>query len=402
MPTVSVIIPCYNQGEYLHEAVASVRSQTFKDLEIIIVDDGSDDEQTASICKELEGPGIRVIRTANQGLAAARNNGIEYAAGNYVLPLDADDKIAPEYISEAVEVLESDSQIGIVYCRARLFGAVEGDWHLPEFSLEEMLKDNIIFCTALFRKEDWEIIGGYDPGMVHGWEDYDFWLSLIERGLKAHRLDGKYFFYRVSPDSMVRSKEKTQKIGMFKRIFQRHQKLFSDHIEVWLEPLLDLREQYLTARLYVDCGEGFIDLNSVPRKIEHGLRNLSFPIRPFAGRRRLRFDPVDCPVCLKIHSISLKSGSEEIAYDLSMLDSNALITQGEQFMFDSEDPQIYLQLPKDSIGKVEELCIVADYTAFADKALRQIIVHQRKVSPKVKMHSPLRKIMRKFGVLKTK
>ena len=377
MPTVSVIIPCYNQGEYLHEAVESVRSQTFKDLEIIIVDDGSDDEQTASICKELEGPGIRVIRTANQGLAAARNNGIEYAAGNYVLPLDADDKIAPEYISEAVEVLESDNRIGIVYCRARLFGAVEGDWSLPEFSLEEMLKDNIIFCTALFRKEDWEITGGYDPGMVHGWEDYDFWLSLIERGFKAHRLDGKYFFYRVSPDSMVRSKEKAQKIEMFKRIFQRHQKLFSDHIEVWLEPLLDFREQYLTSRLYVDCGRGIGDNSSVTRKIEPGRRTIRFPIGEYENLQALRYDPADCPVCINLERIELAGDTETQVIDPKDLNSNADYKDGVCFMFSTEDPQIFFAFNPAALKEVQEVVITIDLICFGDEALRAIIARDR-------------------------
>ncbi|MEJ2136585.1 MAG: glycosyltransferase family A protein, partial [Desulfofustis sp.] len=305
MTAVSVIIPCYNQGAFLSEAVESVRAQTHENVEIIIVNDGSDDDETAGICSALEGPGIKVITTSNQGLAAARNKAIEEAVGTYILPLDADDKIAPSYISEAVSVLESDSQIGIVYCRARLFGAVEGEWHLPDYSLEEMLKDNIIFCTALFRRKDWESVGGYDPGMVYGWEDYDFWLALIERGRQVHRLEGCHFFYRVAPESMVRSKEKFEKVEMFKRIFQRHQELFFDHIEVWLEPLLDLREQYLVSRLYVDCGAGVSDSSSVTRKIEPGTRTIRFSIETFAGRRALRLDPADCPISLEIEKIEL-------------------------------------------------------------------------------------------------
>lgn len=377
MPAVSVIIPCYNQGKFLHEAIESVRSQTFEDLEIIIVDDGSDDQQTAKVCEALEGPGIRVVRTSNQGLAAARNNGIAEAKGQYILPLDADDKIAPDYLSEAVEVLESDNQIGIVYCRAGLFGAVEGDWSLPEFSLEEMLKDNIIFCTALFRKEDWMITGGYDPGMVHGWEDYEFWLSLIGRGRKVRRLEGKYFFYRVSPDSMVRSKEKAQKIEMFKRIFQRHQKLFSDHIEVWLEPLLDLREQYLTSRLYVDCGKGIGDNSSVVRKIEPGRRTIRFPIGEYENVQALRYDPADCPVCINLDRIELLGDTESPAIDPRDLNSNADYKDGGCFMFSTEDPQIFFGLNPATLTGVQEVIITIDLISHGDEALRAIIARSR-------------------------
>ncbi|MGI9536743.1 MAG: glycosyltransferase family 2 protein [Desulfocapsaceae bacterium] len=377
MPAVSVIIPCYNQGAFLHEAVESVRSQTFKDLEIIIVDDGSEDEHTVKVCSTLEGPGLKVIRTVNQGLAAARNNGIAESKGEYILPLDADDKIAPEYISEAVEVLETSSQIGIVYCRARLFGAVEGDWHLPDYSLDEMLKDNIIFCTALFRKSDWQSAGGYDSLMVYGWEDYEFWLSLIERGLGVYRLEGKYFFYRVSPDSMVRSKEKTQKIEMFKRIFQRHQKLFSDHIEVWLDPLLDLREQYLTSRLYVDCGEGVNDSSSITRKIEPGKRTIRFPIDEYENVQALRYDPSDCPVSINLERIELTGDTETRSVDPKRLRSNADYRDGSRFMFSTEDPQIFIDLDTTALTGVQEVVITIDLICYGDEALRAIIAMNR-------------------------
>ena len=389
MTAVSVIIPCYNQGAFLPEAVESVRAQTYENVEIIIVNDGSDDDETARICSALEGPGIKVITTSNQGLAAARNKAIEEAGGTYILPLDADDKIAPNYISEAVSVLESDSQIGIVYCRARLFGAVEGDWHLPDYSLEEMLKDNIIFCTALFRRKDWESVGGYDPGMVYGWEDYDFWLALIERGRQVHRLEGCHFFYRVAPESMVRSKEKFQKVEMFKRIFQRHKELFFDHIEVWLEPLLDLREQYLVSRLYVDCGAGVSDSSSVTRKIEPGTRTIRFPIETFAGRRALRLDPADCPLSLEIEKIELIECSASRLLPLTSVRSNAIIEDGNVYMFATDDPQLYLNLDESKVAKISEVVVTCNPLAFGSEALQCIIDFQKKQSAEQQKPFPL-------------
>lgn len=374
---VSVIIPCYNQGTYLLEAVDSVRAQAYKNIEIIIVNDGSDDEETSRICASLEGPGVKVLTTANQGLAAARNNGIEEAIGTYILPLDADDKIAPEYISEALKVLQSDSQIGIVYCRARLFGAIDGDWQLPDYSIEEMLRDNVIFCTALFRRDDWERVGGYDPGMVYGWEDYDFWLSLIERGLQVHRLEGRYFFYRVSPDSMVRSKEKSQKVEMFKRIFQRHRDLFSKHIEIWLEPLLEQREQYLTSRLYVDCGKGIHDSSSLTRKLEPGKRTIRFKIDSFIGRRALRLDPADCAVCINLETIELKGETISRAIDPGQLNSNADIRDGNNFLFSTADPQIFFGLNEAVLQEVQEVVITINLISYGDEALRTVISRLR-------------------------
>lgn len=380
MTEVSVVIPCYNQGEFLPEAVESVRSQTHKNLEIIIVDDGSDDGKTSAMCQAFEGPGVRVLATSNQGLAAARNNGIELASGTYILPLDADDRIAPEYIAKALEVLERDNDVGIVYCKARLFGAVEGEWRLPDYSLEEILKDNVIFCSALFRKDDWEIVGGYDPGMVYGWEDYDFWLSLIERGRKVHRLQEHYFFYRVSPESMVRSKEKSQKVEMFKRIFQRHQKLFSDNIEIWLEPLIDLREQYLTSRLYVDCGEGLSDRSSIARKIEPGKRTIKFPIASFKGRRALRLDPADCPISIEINKIELVDGSGSRVLPLSSLSSNAIIKDGNVYMFATDDPMFHLNIDESKIAGLSEVAVTCTPLAFGSGALHHIIDFQKNQS----------------------
>jgi glycosyltransferase involved in cell wall biosynthesis len=377
MPKVSVIIPCYNQGAYLDEAVDSALGQTFSDLEVIIVNDGSTDELTIRKCASYNNNKIRLITTENQGLAAARNNGIAVARGEYILPLDGDDRIGPNYISEAAALLDSDPETGIVYCQGRLFGAVETDWLLPEFSIEEMLKDNIIFCSALFRKSDWDLAGGYDPGMVYGWEDYDLWLSLIERGRQVKQLAGRYFFYRVSADSMVRSTEKWQKIEMFRRIYQRHSDLIGQHIDTWLETLLDAREKYLTSRLYIDCGKGVQDQDSIARKVEPGTRVIVFTIDGLRNRQLLRFDPVDCPVCLEITSIELFDGKTQTGYDLMRLGSNALYRSQNCFRFDTDDPQIYLDLDPEALNSLARVTITLEFIDLGQEALKNIIEFQK-------------------------
>jgi len=108
-------------------------AQTFDDYEIIIVNDGSSDSETNGILSDYHMPKTRVIHTDNQGLAAARNNGIAVAGGEFILPLDADDRIGPSYMEESVKVLDATGDIGIVYCKAQLFGAVETEWNLPHF-----------------------------------------------------------------------------------------------------------------------------------------------------------------------------------------------------------------------------------------------------------------------------
>ena len=377
MPTVSVIIPCYNQGEFVDEAVESVLAQSYRDFEIIIVNDGSTDTLTnallATYCREK----TRVIVTANMGLAAARNNGIAAASGKYILPLDADDRIGPTYLEQAVAVLDGEPQVGIVYCHAMLFGAVATPWQLPPYSLERMLLDNLIFCSAFFRREDWQAFGGYDPGMIYGWEDYDFWLGLIEKGRKVVRLEDTLFYYRVASDSMVRSKEKWQKVAMFRRIYERHQQLFSENIESWIHILVDAKDKYFTSRLYVDCGAGISDQSSVGRKIEHGTRRIVFDLSRFSGISALRFDPVDTWAVLKIFSIriGLRSGEEQ---EVTAMESNALYSHEGRLFFDSCDSQCFFpHLEMSAAADFVSLTVDLEFVALGEAALQEIVGHQK-------------------------
>ena len=240
MPKVSLIIPCYNQGSYVDEAIASVRDQTYQNYEIIIVNDGSTDQHTIAILNNLRAPAAKVIHTTNQGLASARNNGIRAAAGEYVLPLDADDRIGPTYLEEAVRILDKHPHVGIVYCEAAFFGDKAGRWDLSEFSMEEMLIENIIFCSGMFRRSDWQNVGGYDPEMRHGWEDYDFWLSLLELDVSVYKIPHILFFYRISDSSMLRSASRERKARMFLKIFKKHRKLYNEHISLCTRKALGL------------------------------------------------------------------------------------------------------------------------------------------------------------------
>lgn len=236
---VTVVIPCFNHGQFIDDAVDSVLAQTYPDVEIVIVDDGSDDPDTIRKLADYRRPYARVFHTENRGLSAARNFGISKARGQYILPLDADDRIDSRYISEAVAVLDRNESVGIVYCLAEFFGAQTGLWPLPPYSLEAMLVDNVIFCSALFRKSDWEALGGYDETFRSGFEDYDFWLSILERGKQVHQLPAVRFFYRVRPDSMLRQISRDQKTQVYQNIFQKHRSLFLDHIHFWVERIVD-------------------------------------------------------------------------------------------------------------------------------------------------------------------
>ncbi len=377
MPTVSVIIPCYNQGQFVDEAVDSVLAQSFNDFEIIVVNDGSSDDLTNRLLQNYTKEKTRVVFTANMGLAAARNNGIAVAAGKYILPLDADDRIESTYLEKAVAILDADSEAGIVYCKARLFGAVETDWLLPEYSLEKMLVDNLIFCSAIFRRDDWVTAGGYDPGMVYGWEDYEFWLGLIEKGRKVVRIEDVLFCYRVASDSMVRSKEKWQKVAMFRRIFERHQRLFSENISVWIDTLVDAHDKYYTSRLYVDCGGGINDRSSVGRKIELGTRQIVFDLNGFTGISGLRFDPVDTWAVVEIDRITMVYASG-VKAEVTTIESNALYKENDRLLFDTCDSQCcFPDLNRSNFSGVAQIIIELRFLALAEMALEYIVQYQK-------------------------
>lgn len=231
MPRVSVVIPCYNQGQYVYDAVQSVLRQNYDSLEIVIVDDGSTDRATVEALNAYNSPVIRVLRTVNQGLSCARNNGIAIARGQYILPLDADDTIAGEYISRAVAVLDANPHVGIVYGEAVFTGAASGKWNLPPASLQRMLTRNVIFHAAFFRRSDWEKTGGYNPNMRYGLEDWDFWLSLLEQGCSIVQLDGIVYHYRIAVTSMttrLRSKL-SHSLYSYMRLMLNHKKLYTQH-----------------------------------------------------------------------------------------------------------------------------------------------------------------------------
>lgn len=233
MPKISVIIPCYNQGQYLEEAIQSVLNQTFKDLEIIVVNDGSTDQETIEILNNFNMPKTKIIHTTNQKLAMARNNGIKEAKGQYILPLDCDDKIGERYLELANDILDNNPETGIVYCRAEFFGAREEEWILPPYNFPNMLLYNHIFCTALYRKSDWEKVGGYNPNMTDAYEDWDFWLSLISLGIKVHRLDETLFYYRQHDNgsSMLGQLRINKFVAMKQQVLENHRQLYVENVE---------------------------------------------------------------------------------------------------------------------------------------------------------------------------
>lgn len=231
-PLVSIVIPCYNQGCFLGETIDSVLTQTYDNWECIIVNDGSSDntEEVAETYGKKDSR-IKYIHQTNKGLSAARNTGVLASQGKYILPLDSDDKIGNTYLEKAVKVLEENDNIEIVYCRAEMFGKKKGIWKLSEYSIENILGENCIFCTAFYRRRSFDNVGGYKTNMKYGFEDWDFWLSIIEHNenLIVHRLDDILFYYRIRKKSMLRSLDPTKMDAMRKQIWNNHRSLYANH-----------------------------------------------------------------------------------------------------------------------------------------------------------------------------
>ena len=250
LPLVSVVIPCYNQGQYLDEAVDSVLSQTFQEFEIIIINDGSTDPLTTGLLTGYEKPKTKVIHTQNQGVIAARNQGIALSQGKYILSLDADDRIGERYLKEAVDLLNSNENLGIVYCEAEFFGEKIGKWELPTYNFPEILLGNMIFCSGFFRKSDWQIVGGYNAMMSEGWEDFDFWLSIIELGREVQQIPKILFYYRRKLDSRTEAIDSQRAIKLYTYLFKNHTQLYEDNIETVFSRIVELKEQLKIYKQY--------------------------------------------------------------------------------------------------------------------------------------------------------
>lgn len=211
----SIIVPCYNQAEFLEEALLSVLNQTYINWECIIVNDGSTDktEEIANIWTNKDCR-YKYLFQDNSGLCSARNFGITHAEAEFILPLDADDKIAVNYLEHAIRSFVEDASLKVVYCKAEKFGDEVGSWVLPQFSLFNLSKNNLIFCSAFFRKKDWELVGGYDVNMIYGWEDWEFWIAILKKGGNVKRLEEIGFYYRIKSNSMLRiiSQENEKKL----------------------------------------------------------------------------------------------------------------------------------------------------------------------------------------------
>lgn len=232
-PRVSVVVPCYDQGEMMLEAVASVERTVAEPYELLVVNDGSREPRTLEVLAALRGAGYRVLDQENRGLAAARNRGVEAARAPYVLPLDADNRLRDGFVGAALRLLDERPRAGVVYGDRVEFGMRNGRVDVPPFELARILNGNFIDACALLRKEAWRDGGGFDGGMPEpGWEDWDLWIGVAGRGWSFEHLAVEAFDYRVRPGSMIAAFEDPElRRRVLAYVVAKHRQVFLDHLD---------------------------------------------------------------------------------------------------------------------------------------------------------------------------
>ena len=225
MDLVSVVIPCFNPGEWLLDAVASARAQTHSRIEIVLVDDGTDQAEARQHLRSAATKADLVVEQANLGLPAARNAGMRAARGQFVLPLDADDLLEPDYVAACAAAMVPDA--AFVYTDCRVFGERHYVETLPEYNLYRLLDRNFLTYASLIRKRDWELAGGYDDSMRLGYEDWEFWLRLGAANRFGRRVPRPLFRYRKRKGSLydVALAHHAEIVGY---IEARHPELYDD------------------------------------------------------------------------------------------------------------------------------------------------------------------------------
>ncbi len=204
LPNITVIMPCYNYGHYIKDAIDSLKDSTYKKWNCIIVNDGSTDNSEDIILSLIkDDKRFTYIKQPNKGLSRTRNVGIRASNTKYILCLDPDDKISPTYIENGIKYLDKHDDCTLYYGKAKMFydDGNEHDWNLPKYNYKQLVYCNCIYSSFIYRKSDYEKTGGYDEEM-NGYEDWEFLIRLLSDGKKVHMTDDIVFYYRRHKGSM--------------------------------------------------------------------------------------------------------------------------------------------------------------------------------------------------------
>lgn len=224
-PLVSVVVPVYNMESFLPETLDSILASDYPNFEVVVVDDGSKDASYRVACDYAKKDRrVRAYTQPNGGACAARNQAVRLAEGEFILPVDADNLIEPGLIADSVKEILKDPSVKVVAPRADFFGERTGEWKLPPFSLHLLARKNIMDTCALYRKKEWERVGGYCENIIAR-EDWEFWIAILKDGGKVVRLPEIGLHYRIRNVSK-RVTDRSLKRHVVKTLNARHPEFF--------------------------------------------------------------------------------------------------------------------------------------------------------------------------------
>ena len=230
-PLISVVIPCYNDGAYLPETIGHLKKQTFTDFEVIIVNDGSTDKATLDILDNLTGEGYMVLHKANGRMSSARNHGVLHARGKYIAALDADDYFDPGFFEKAVHILNEQENVATVTSYIQLFGAINKVSKPRGGNEYNFLFSSQCPAWAMVRKSAWDAVGGYDEKMIHGYEDWEFYIRITQRGWIIHVIPEKLLFYRQTKKSTHKNDTLPNRASIISYIVEKHKDWYLDKLK---------------------------------------------------------------------------------------------------------------------------------------------------------------------------
>ena len=248
---LTAVVTSFNQGEMIQEALKSLLNQTILPDKIIIVDDGSTDEKSLDIIRGLEAMvtqvPIMIHRQKNSGVSAARNTGIRLANTTFALVLDGDDKLEPSFLEQTLPHIKKSSEIVAVSSWMKTFGVLQSIVCPSGGDIRKFLSHNCCPATHIMRCEAWRKCGGYDETMRTGFEDWDYFLRLLETSPKARIaiVEKALIDYRTVPaSSNVRSMDK--RLELMKYLMEKHSNAYAKHM---VDVMLDL-DAISISRLY--------------------------------------------------------------------------------------------------------------------------------------------------------
>lgn len=261
LPSVTFVIPCFNHGKFVAKAVDSALGQVDAAVRVVVIDDGSNDGTTPSACDRCAGDGVIVLHQENRGLPAARNRGAAESKCEFLVFLDADDWVAPRFVTKLHAALRAEEEhagqrgrtgdptsrpplISHVYCQERLVEKGRGIWRVPEWDPVQMMVTNLHPVTTLVKRECFDAVGGFDESMRDGYEDWDLWLRFVERGWRGLRVREPLFVWRRHSDqTMVMHAVKNHRV-LYGRIVEKHRALYDLHAGELVVRMNSLMRQY--------------------------------------------------------------------------------------------------------------------------------------------------------------